>query len=64
MNCSSSKQRDKLVKLHKSVWRECSKSMLQLVQLVVRQYGCGSYCLIYLIFSWMLLVYTVTIRVA
>ena len=34
------------------------------VQLVVRQYGCGSYCLIYLISSWMLLVYIVTTRVA
>ena len=26
--------------------------MSHLIQLVVRQYGCGSYCLIYLIFSW------------
>ena len=35
--------------------------MSQLVQLVVRQYGCESYCLIYLISSWMPLVYIVTI---
>ena len=37
--------------------------MSQLVQLVVRQYGYGSYCLIYLISRWMLLVYIVTTRV-
>ena len=30
---------------------------VKLVQLVLRQYGCRSYCLIYLIFSWMLLAY-------
>ena len=39
------------------------KSMSQLVQLVVRQYGYESYCRIYLISTWMLLVYIVTTRV-
>ena len=34
------------------------------VQVVVRQYGCGSYYLIYLISRWMLLVYIMTTRVA
>ena len=36
-------------------WVQLKQNMLHLVQLVVRKYGCESYYLIYLIFSWMLL---------
>ena len=46
-----------------SHWVHLKQSMSQLVQLVVRQYGYESYCLIYLISSWMLLVYIVTTRI-
>ena len=44
-------------------WVQLKHSMSYLVHLVVRKYGWGSYCLIYLISSWMLLVYIVTTRV-
>ena len=44
-------------------WVQLKQSMSQLVQLFVRQYGWGRYCLIYLISSWILLVYIVTTRV-
>ena len=43
-------------------WVQPNQTMLQLVRLVVRKCGLGSYYLIYLISSWILLVYIATTK--